>query len=507
MHSRALREDDAGARPRRPRERLSRTRARRHPGDGQPDVGDRPAPQPPRRDRRPPGDVRDDLGPAQPPLRQRPAAPRLRRRGDRLLRRARRGRRRAREHRRLRPRRRAGAPGAGAGRRHPLRRPRPALPRGSLRAAPARGLGAKARPRCGDRWSAPRPDRDERGRPGVSYVLPLRWTEPGPIEELAAYLRSLAEEVDEILVVDGSPPPVFARARRGLGGVARHLAPAPRPRFRDGQGQRRPHRGARVLRRADRAGRRRRPLRPGDAAAHGRAARRGGPGAAAELLRRAALARPLGHRPLAAEPGLHRRPDVPGRRLPRHARRSPQRLSRQRRLRRRRAVREPGADADDPRCRRDGATPLDLYVARRPPSAAHFLSQRVRQAYDDFAIPARIGAFLALAPLAAHSAARSRRIAWLVGGACVGRRRRDRSQAGGRRERFPLSGSLLAPAWIAERSLCSWLALAAKLRGGVRYGPAVSATRRPRCVDCAAVLAGSSAGTASPLSARKPIAL
>ena len=36
-----------------------------------------PAPQPARSDRRPPGDVRDDLGLAEPPLRQRPAAPRL----------------------------------------------------------------------------------------------------------------------------------------------------------------------------------------------------------------------------------------------------------------------------------------------------------------------------------------------------------------------------------------------------------------------------------------------
>ena len=117
------------------------------------------------------------------------------------------------------------------------------------------------------------------------------------------------------------------------------------------------------------------------------------------------------------------------------------------------------------------ATPLDLYVARRPPSTAHFLSQRVRQAYDDFAIPARIGAFLALAPLAAHliaprarpspgSSVRSPRS--LI--AEIGRRR-----AGGA-ARFPPSGSLLAPAWVAERSLCSWLALAAKLRGGVLYG-------------------------------------
>ena len=64
-------------------------------------------------------------------------------------------------------------------------------------------------------------------RTGVSYVLPLRWTEPGPIDELAAYLRSLAGEVDEILVVDGSPAPLFERHAAALRGVARHLPPHP----------------------------------------------------------------------------------------------------------------------------------------------------------------------------------------------------------------------------------------------------------------------------------------
>ncbi len=116
------------------------------------------------------------------------------------------------------------------------------------------------------------------------------------------------------------------------------------------------------------------------------------------------------------------------------------------------------------------ATPLDLYVPRRPPSAAHFLSQRVRQAYDDFAMPARIVTFLALAPLAVHSLRRDCAHRLAIGAlaamaiAEIGRRR-----AGGA-TRLPLSGSLLAPAWVAERSLCSWLALGTKLRGGVPYG-------------------------------------
>ncbi len=58
-----------------------------------------------------------------------------------------------------------------------------------------------------------------------SYVLPLRWTEPGPIAELAGYLRSLVGEVEEILVVDGSPAPLFEPHAAALRGVARHLPP------------------------------------------------------------------------------------------------------------------------------------------------------------------------------------------------------------------------------------------------------------------------------------------
>ncbi len=56
-------------------------------------------------------------------------------------------------------------------------------------------------------------------------MLPLRWTEPGPIEELTAYLRGIGEEVDETLVVDGSPPAIFDRHATALQGVARHLPP------------------------------------------------------------------------------------------------------------------------------------------------------------------------------------------------------------------------------------------------------------------------------------------
>ena len=44
------------------------------------------------------------------------------------------------------------------------------------------------------------------------------------------------------------------------------------------------------------------------------------------------------------------------------------------------------------------ARPLDLFVRRLPPKTSHFWSQRVRQAYDEFARPARLVIWLALVP-------------------------------------------------------------------------------------------------------------
>jgi hypothetical protein len=114
---------------------------------------------------------------------------------------------------------------------------------------------------------------------------------------------------------------------------------------------------------------------------------------------------------------------------------------------------------------------LDLYVARRPPSARHFLSQRVRQAYDDFAIPPRMAAWLTVLPGLGVSVLRRRwrapavTAAGLVALAEIGRRR-----AGGRRF-FPASSSLFAPLWVLERGICSWLALRNRVvRGGIPYG-------------------------------------
>lgn len=114
--------------------------------------------------------------------------------------------------------------------------------------------------------------------------------------------------------------------------------------------------------------------------------------------------------------------------------------------------------------------PLDLFVARRPSTTTHFWSQRVRQAYDELARPARLAMQLAALPLAIATAARFGFIALAIGAAIIVLA----AEAGRRRARgttvFPPPAALMAVAWVAERAICSWLALISRVAfGGIRY--------------------------------------
>jgi hypothetical protein len=349
--------------------------------------------------------------------------------------------------------------------------------------------------------------------PGVSYVVPLRWAEPGPIEELAGYLRLIAAEVGEVLVVDGSPTPLFERHATALHDIARHLPPHSDLNFAMGKVNG-------VVTGVREASCQRVVLADDDVRYDPAALRR-----TVSLLAEADLVRPQNYFD----------------ELPWHARWDTARSLLNRVFTgdptfpvgdfpgtlavRREAFQASGAYDGDAlfenlelmrTVRAAGGvvlTPLDLYVARRPPSARHFFSQRVRQAYDDFAIPPRIGAFLAVVPWATHSLRRGhgRRLA-AAGLASVVVAELGRRRAGGAK-RFPPSCSLLAPVWICERSICSWLALGAKLRGGVRYGAgrlshsATSMRRLRRNYDSVSASDSSEAGAGRPLSARNPIAL
>ncbi len=68
----------------------------------------------------------------------------------------------------------------------------------------------------------------------ASYVLPLRWTADGPLDELTAYLQVLATRL-EVVVVDGSPPARFAQHHRAWAPFTLHLPPDPRFRFLNGK--------------------------------------------------------------------------------------------------------------------------------------------------------------------------------------------------------------------------------------------------------------------------------
>lgn len=116
----------------------------------------------------------------------------------------------------------------------------------------------------------------------------------------------------------------------------------------------------------------------------------------------------------------------------------------------------------------------DLFVRRLPPTTNHFWSQRVRQAYDDLALPTRLAAELTLLPLAATLLYRRRGRALAlaaltsISAAEVGRRRTRGTSV------FPPTCSLFAPLWLGERAFCSWLAMWARVtKGGVSYAGTV----------------------------------
>ncbi len=110
----------------------------------------------------------------------------------------------------------------------------------------------------------------------------------------------------------------------------------------------------------------------------------------------------------------------------------------------------------------------DVFVARRPPSVPHFAGQRVRQAYDSLAQPARLAAELALLPVLAVGVSQFAVVPPVAALAVMMVAEVGRRRDGGRRV-FSSPATMSAPLWVAERAVCSWLALGSFLRGGVRY--------------------------------------
>ena len=123
-----------------------------------------------------------------------------------------------------------------------------------------------------------------------------------------------------------------------------------------------------------------------------------------------------------------------------------------------------------------------LYVRRRPPTAARFLEQRPRQAYDDLAQPARLAFFLVLGPALGTVARRRPRGLLAVAVASVIVAQVGRFRYGGNQV-FVRVSPFFAPVWMAERACLVWLAVFRRFsRGGCSYAGAVigRAATRPR---------------------------
>jgi hypothetical protein len=114
-----------------------------------------------------------------------------------------------------------------------------------------------------------------------------------------------------------------------------------------------------------------------------------------------------------------------------------------------------------------------LYVRRLPPTTTRFLEQRPRQAYDDWAQPARLAFFLALGPALSVLARRRPRGLLAAAGASVLVAQVGRARHGGSHV-FDRLSPFFAPAWFVERACTAWLAVVRRLaRGGCPYAGGV----------------------------------
>jgi hypothetical protein len=305
------------------------------------------------------------------------------------------------------------------------------------------------------------------GRLDLSYLVPIRWGDGEQRAGLAAYLAEIAPRCAETIVIDGSPPQVFAANAAAWGDHTIHIPPDPGESCLMGKVG-----GVRTGVRA--ASRERLVIADDDVRYDLEALRR-----VAALLDEHDLVRPQNY--FSALP-WHARWDTARTLLNRALGRDyPGTLA----VRRSRLLAAGLYDGDvlfenlelirTIRAAGGAVTsPLDLYVGRVPPSAAHFWGQRTRQAYDDFALPARMALWLAVVPLLLFGGIRRRpKPALAAATIAVLAAERGRRRAGGAAV-FPATSSLLAPGWILERGVCAWLAVLQRLRfGGVRYGDSV----------------------------------
>lgn len=309
----------------------------------------------------------------------------------------------------------------------------------------------------------------------ATYVLPIKARDPGHFEELAAYINRLP--VEQVLVVDGSAAGVFAHLEELLDPRIVHLMPAPEIRGLNGK--------VRNVLTALRHARYESVIVADDDVRYSRQALER---IVAELAG-ADVVRPQN---FFAETTWHAVFDT-GRTLLNRALDGdwPGTLAF------RRSMLPRGYNADvlfenfelvrtiRARGGRE-CVARDLYVPRLSPATSHFWSQRVRQAYDEFARPARLAIALAILPALLASLALH---AWLLPLSMLAvtlvLAAYGWARDGGSRY-FPALAILAAPAWVVERAICAWLAVYERIRyGGVRYAGHVvrDAASRPEALQ------------------------
>jgi len=300
-------------------------------------------------------------------------------------------------------------------------------------------------------------------------VLPVRWSDDAGLPELTEYLQRLSAWV-HVIVVDGSPPPLFADHARAWAeliadGRLRHLPPRPRP---GSNGK-----VAGVVTGVEQAGHERVVVADDDVRYEQEQLAR-----VVALLDDADLVRPQNVLYAARRrDAWHARWDT-GRTLLNRAFGAdhPGTFA----LRRSTFVAMGGYSGDvlfenlelartvAAAGGREVNAP-DVFVPRIAPPVRHFLGQRVRQAYDDLAEPGRLAVEASILPGVAVAVRRWGPRALLppaalaVAMAELGRRRNGGATA------FERTASLWSPLWVTERALCIWAALGHRALGGVPY--------------------------------------
>jgi hypothetical protein len=305
-----------------------------------------------------------------------------------------------------------------------------------------------------------------------TYLLPIRRVRVDDVEaaEFASYFETLARAGCEVLVVDGSPPEVFAAHGRIWRGLCRHVAVNPKYKYLNGKVNG-VHTGV------DLASCERIILADDDIRYTSADVAR-----ACELLTHHEMVRPQNYlRPLPLwarteaarmliNRGVLRTGDYPGTCA----------------FRRSTCLRVGHYDGDvlfdnEEIVRHfvlkgaDVCFALGLFILKRPPTFKKWIEQRPRQAYEDFVMRAKTALFMSLVPLAAL-------LGLLVGARamlgfvvvvsicamlCALRGLlRDRAY-----RFFPASMILYAPLWILERALSIYWALYWRMtRGGYPFG-------------------------------------